>query len=216
MTLPPIEPGYEEDDELLTAAEEPPKPPLLVRAWRSVRGYLAGLAFVFLAILLAEIFKGPIARFEAALAPRFQAVNWALIGATAGGFLLFVGAAIYLGRHGVSMGPEEVEEMLRRNREAAAGTALWKRWNYSFRGRSVGRSFGVEISFRQVKELLRSSGWWRDPFQASVVAAIAGGLLVVFGGFALFILHGPPWLKVLLGGWVLYALVRMTWAVARA
>lgn len=217
MSLPPIEPGHEAPEpEELRQGEPPPKPPLLIRAWRNVRGYLFGFALVFLAILLAEIFKGPIARFEAALAPRFQLVNWSLIGATAGGVLLFVAGLVYLGRHGASMGPEEVEEMLRQNREMAAGPAAWKRWHYRFGGQSVGRSVDVEMSFRQVKEIVRSPGWWRDPARAALIAPIVGGLLAVFGGFALFMLHGPPWLKVLLGGWLLYALVRGTWAFARA
>ncbi|HEX5757799.1 MAG TPA: hypothetical protein VF121_01250 [Thermoanaerobaculia bacterium] len=210
------EPKIDELDEEGLAPEEPPKPPLPVRVWRAVRGWLVAFALVFLAILLAEIFKGPLDRFEAALAPHFDVVNRSLIAATAGGVLLFVAGALYLGRHGVSMGQQEVEEMLRRNREAMAGPAVSKRWRYDFHGRSVGRAFDVEMSFRQVKEVLRSAGWWRDPARLSLIAPIAGGLLVVFGGFSLFILHGPAWLKVLLGGWLLYALARFSWAFARA
>lgn len=227
MTVDPIEPGSEVPEAGSGAAggEEapppeleapPPEPPFLVRVWRGVRGWLAGFALVFLAILLAEIFKGPIARFEALLARHHGAVQWSLIGATAGGLLLFVAAAIYLGRHGVSMGPEEVEEMLRKNRETMAGPAAYRRWRYSFYGRSAGRGFAVAISFRQLKEVLRQPGWWRDPTSLSLIGAVAGGLLIVFGGLSLFVFYGPPWLKVLIGGWMLYALVRTTWGLARA
>lgn len=214
MTMDPIEPGSEVPE---AEPEAPPRPPPFpVRLWRGVRGWLAGFALVFLAILLAEIFKVPIARFEGLLARHHGAVQWSLIGATAGGLLLFVAAAIYLGRHGVSMGPEEVEEMLRKNRETMAGPAAYRRWRYSFYGKSAGRGFDVEISFRQLKEVLRTPGWSRDPTSLSVIAAVAGGLLMVFGGFSLFIFYGPPWLKVLFGGWMLYALVRTTWGLARA
>ncbi len=222
MTVDPIEPGSEVPEAGSGAPEppdleaSPPTPPFLVRLWRGVRGWLGSLALVFLAILLAEIFKGPIARFEALLARHHGAMQWSLIGATAGGLLLFVAAAIYLGRRGVSMGPEEVEEMLRKNRETMAGPAAYRRWRYSFYGQSAGRGFDVEISFRQLKEVLRQPGWWRDPTSLSVIGAIAGGLLMVFGGLSLFVFYGPPWLKVLIGGWMLYALVRTTWGLARA
>ena len=226
MTVDPIEPGSEvpeagsgaAGEEALPPELEAPAPelPFLIRLWRGVRGWLAGFALVFLAIVVAEIFKGPMARFEAFLARHHGAVQWSLIGATAGGLLLFVAAAIYLGRHGVSMGPEEVEEMLRKNRETMAGPAAYRRWRYSFYGKSAGRGFDVEISFRQLKEVLRQPGWWRDPTSLSLLAAVAGGLLMVFGGLSLFVFYGPPWLKVLIGGWMLYALVRMTWGLVRA
>jgi hypothetical protein len=184
--------------------EEPPRLPLRVRAWRSAKGWGFSLSTVLLAILLAEVLRRPLAPLSAALAAHFGAVRDGLIVAVAAGGTLFVASYVYMMRHGVSLDPADFDRMLERSRRAGGDASGWRRGERPARRR--GGSFDFEIRFRQVKEVLRLDGWWRDPLWASVIAAMAGGLILVFGGFGFLVLYGPGWIKVLFGGWALYAL----------
>ncbi len=206
-------PDEPEEQDVPARGEEPPRPPLHVRAWRSAKGWLFGFATVFLAILVAEILRQPLAPLSAALAARFEEVRNALIAAVSAGGLLFVAAYVYLIRHGVSLDAADFERMLGKSRRAGDASS-WRRGERRVRRR--GGSFDIEIRFRQVKEVLRLDGWWRDPLWASVVAMIAGGLILVFGAFAFVVLYGPGWIKVLFGGWALYALGMVVWGFSRA
>ncbi len=243
MTVPPIEPGStpsdpdslpeffaeqeaaeattgdpdgEESEQEVDAAlvEQPPRPPLLARAWRSAKGWLFSFATVFLAIVLAEILRHPLAPLSAALAAHFELVRNALLGTVVLGGVLVAAGFAALAREGVSLGASDFGHRLQKSREAGGEAAGWRREERLSRRRGGGSGF--EVRFGQVKEALRLAGWWREPACAGMVAAVAGGLILAFGFLAFFVLYGPGWVKVLVGGWMLYALARIAWGFWKA
>lgn len=192
------------DGRQVEATAEPTRP---VRAWRSARGWLGSLGTVVAAIFLAELLRVPFTPVAAWLAPRFTEVRNALIIGVSVGGALFVASYVYLISQGVSLDATDFAGMLDRKRRRPHGGPGWGRAFPHLRGPAG--SFDVEIRFAQIKAVLRLPGWRHDPLLLAVMAMIAGGLILVFGAFALIVLYGDPWLKVLVGGWGLYALVQI-------
>lgn len=75
----------------------------------------------------------------------------------------------------------------------------------------AGGAFEEERSFREVKQAGRSGAWRYDPAWQRFFALAAGGLLLVCGMFSLFIVIGPPFVKLLMVGALLYAVARTAW-----
>lgn len=85
---------------------------------------------------------------------------------------------------------------------------------YRFRGRSVGSGFSDQASLREVKGAWRQGGW-RIPRWRRFFLMILGGFLVLLGILGLFIVIGPPWIKLVSILAILYAMLRTAWAFWR-
>ena len=124
------------------------------------------------------------------------------------GFVLLMGAILYAGlQQGRSTSPLEVQDAARSRRRMS--------W-YRFRGRAVGFQYDEERSFREVKDALVSGQWRRDPQWRRFLTAVAGGVLMVFGVFGIPLAIGPPVVKLLCMGALIYATVRTVWAFLQA
>jgi Flp pilus assembly protein TadB len=125
------------------------------------------------------------------------------------GFLLFMGGVIYGSMQSRKpLTHEQIQDMTRQIRYPQAFFS--KTW---FRGKSWGRGFEDEFSISEAKQA-GISGWndprWRRNFVISI-----GALVMAVGLFSLIAVLAPVGVKLLVGGALLYTLVRLTWAVAR-
>lgn len=73
-----------------------------------------------------------------------------------------------------------------------------------------------EASFREIKAAWRSGAWRRGPRWRRLFVMGAGGLLMGAGLFGLAVVLGPPGVKLLCGGALVYAVVRTVRAFRRA
>ncbi|MGH7207002.1 MAG: hypothetical protein ACREI2_12430 [Nitrospiraceae bacterium] len=67
-----------------------------------------------------------------------------------------------------------------------------------------------------MKAAWKSGAVWRDSVWTRRLITTVGALMMAVGLFGFFVVIGPPWIKVLMGGALLYALVRMTLAFRHA
>jgi hypothetical protein len=97
---------------------------------------------------------------------------------------------------------------LRRLPQALRGSA------YRFSG--IASTVQAQDTF-SLAELRRAGPkFWSDPVSRRRAIAVAGGLMMVFGGFACAFVAVPRGLKPLIGVFVLYALVRLGWGYYKA
>ncbi len=120
------------------------------------------------------------------------------IAATVVGWLLFAGAVLV--------------GILAQGRPLSAGEA---RAQAGFRrGAGVGREFQMTRSFSSIKDAFRSGAWRRDPDWYPIFLGLAAMPLILYGMFGIAIVLGPPLVKALCAGALLYAtvmLVRSFW-----
>jgi hypothetical protein len=83
-------------------------------------------------------------------------------------------------------------------------------------GPAVGRSFYEEASFLGIKQAVRSGTWRRDARYLRSVIGLAGLSLVLWGMFGYFFVVGPPLVKLICGGVIVYAHVRTVWGFIKA
>ena len=140
--------------------------------------------------------------------------QWPLVAVTLAltviGFVLFMGGVIYGSMQGGRpLTHDQIQDMTRQIRYPQAFFS--KNW---FRGKSWGRGFVDEFSVSEAKQA-GIAGWsdprWRRNFLISI-----GALVMAVGLFSLIAVVGPMGVKVLMGGALLYVLVRLSWAMARA
>src|SRR5262249_35979617 len=140
-----------------------------------------------------------------------------VIGAAAIGFLIFMTTAIMLAL-GVGVGGgdgkaretshEEGEDIYARNMGSIQGAALVARGaRYRIRGETYGRTGHDEWSFRAMKDAWRRGDWRADPIWRRRYLATFGVLLMTIGLFGIPSVFGPPWVMLLCGLALLYALV---------
>lgn len=217
---PEAEGDVAEPEAAAEEAPEPPvgrrrarkKPPRLVR--RAVSWGIM-IALVFVAMVLGEL--PPLKALEAWMEPRETPLLVVVGSVAALGFVLLMGGVIHLVlTAGQPMSHAEAEEFARRTRDAAAGPAAARRSAYLIRGKTLGTRGSIEVSFSEVKEAWRAGAWrwslrWRQVF-----VMFTGGLLLTFGLFALFLVAGPAWVKLLVGAAMAYAAVMLVRGFRRA
>ena len=71
-------------------------------------------------------------------------------------------------------------------------------------------------SFREVKDAFRSGAWLYDPAMRVFCVGVAGLMLLVLGGLGYFVVIGPPAVKLICGGAVVYVFGRMAWGFWKA
>jgi hypothetical protein len=87
---------------------------------------------------------------------------------------------------------------------------------YRVAGAAAGRSGAESFTLRELKAAWRSGVLWRDAEWRRRGVAVLGALLLVVGGLGVGIVVGPPWVKVLLAGMLLYAFARLAGGWRRA
>ncbi len=65
------------------------------------------------------------------------------------------------------------------------------------------------VSFAEIKAAWRARAWRSNARWRRVFVTSAGALLFTFGLFSLFLVVGPAWVKVLVGGAMTYAAVML-------
>jgi hypothetical protein len=176
--------------------------------WQRFRGWAGGLALVFglviAAFVIAEI--GPVgalcARIDAALA----LYPWLIcipIAWMVGGGILMLGAQ-FVSEPGQQTPPTGA---------ALDGAAAPMEYAEE-RGRWF-RSFEMEASTDQVREAWRRRSWRYSRRWRVLFLMLLGAVLLAAGITGLFILIGPPFIKVLVAGLAAYAAVRILWEFTR-
>jgi len=170
---------------------------------------------IFVAILIGEL---PVVKAAARVIDEQR--PWLLpltIGLTAVGFLTLLWGWTMIGlRTGKLMTRKEMEQL-------AAQTQILGPGKQFSKARLWGKTSGVNVdppmswTFQEMKEAWRKGTWWRDPDMRQKYIITAGGILCILGGFSvLFIVFNPASAKIILGGTIFYAAIRLIWGFRRA
>jgi hypothetical protein len=170
-----------------------------------------GLALVFVAAVLAEL---PPVRAAVAW---IEAREWPLIIGTGSvgvlGFTLMMGGILkLLMDQDEPLNHADVEDVERSVRMAARPVA-WRASSYRVWGQAAGRQGSEQFSFRELKQAWKSDAVWHDPIWKRRIITAIGALMLTVGLFGSFVVMGPPWIKVLMGSLLLYALSRISWGL---
>lgn len=79
-----------------------------------------------------------------------------------------------------------------------------------------GGSFSEQFSVREAKEAWRRRAWRKSHRWSSNFLTMAGAFMLAFGLFGIFVVVGPPFIKLLCGGALVYAAIMTVIAFARA
>lgn len=172
------------------------------------------LALVFVAAVLAELPPMP------ALAAWIQKREWSLMIATGSvgvlGFTLMMGGILkLLMDQDESLSHADVEDVERSVRMAARPVA-WRASSYRILGKAAGRQGAESFKLQELKAAWKSGAVWHIPVWRRRLITTIGALMLFIGLFGLIVVVGPASLKVLFGGALLYALVRLTWGFWQA
>ncbi|HET8721877.1 MAG TPA: hypothetical protein VFM24_07605 [Nitrospira sp.] len=184
------------------------------RAADTVLRIIAALAVVFIAAVFAEL--PPIN----ALCSWIQAREWPLVLTIGGigvvGFTLMMGGIIkLLMEQDESLSHAEAEDVERSVRMSAQ-PVTWRATSYRVWGRTAGRRGSEQFSFRELKQAWKSGAVWQDAVWKRRLITSIGALMMMVGLFGSFVVMGPPWIKILMTGVILYAFSRITWGLWRA
>jgi hypothetical protein len=166
---------------------------------------------VFLFALLADQIT-PLKQLDAYLKAHSQPWTGLALGVAAVGLglLLFVWISWGILR-GRPMSQDEAQDFMR----ASAGQS-WV--GFAPLGSAAGGITTPEgiASFHEVKGAFRSGAWLYNPTMRVYCVGAIGLLLLVLGGFGYFVVIGPPAVKLICGGAVVYALGRTAWGFWKA
>jgi hypothetical protein len=173
-----------------------------------------GLAVVFVAAVLAELPPMP------AIAAWIQEREWPLMLATGSvgviGFTLMIGGILkLLMDKDESLSHADVEDVERSVRMAAR-PVTWRASSYRVWGRTGGQQGSEQFSFRALKQALKSGAVWHDSVWKRRFITSVGALMFTVGLLGSFVVMGPPWVKVLLGSLLLYAMGMISWGLWKA
>jgi hypothetical protein len=141
------------------------------------------------------------------------------LGAAAGvGLILFIGNAVAMVlARGVAMSREEIEELERRMMLLKAGSPMALRWAaVRVPEAAVGAEVEETATFSEIKAAFRARAWQVSPYWRRFFSLMIGALLLAIGLFGIAVVLGPPAVKLLFAGAMLYAAIRLLWAFARA
>jgi hypothetical protein len=172
--------------------------------------FLGLIVAIFLFALLVDQIT-PLKQLDTYLKAHPQPWTGLALGAAIIGFGLLLFAWI---SWGVLTGRPMSEEEARQFMSTSAGSP-------GFRHIFGGRASGIKTpegtaTFREVKDGLRSGAWLHDPGIRVFCLGVIGVLLLAMGGFGYFILSGPPVVKLLCAGVLLYAFGRTAWGFWKA
>ena len=186
----------------MASSTQSPEPPR--SRWQRFKRWAGGLALVFglviAALVIAEL--GPVQALATWLDAARELYPW-LMAIPIG--LMVVGGVLMLGAQFLPAPGQQTPS----TNEALDGAAV--QMDYSEERGRWSRSIEMEASFEQVREAWRRRSWrysrrWRIFF-----LMLIGGVLLGAGVALLFILIGPPFIKLLAAGLAGYVAVRVLW-----
>jgi Protein of unknown function (DUF3592) len=193
------------------------------QAWSAAKRlarWVFNLALFFAALFAAAVIGELVPELKTAdawLAGQRTPLALAAAGAALLGLFLLIGAVIaMLMEGGEPMGRTDIENQQRVLRDAMQGPQTWRMSTYRFFGAGAGSSGHDEFPLRELKLAIASGAILGDPVWRRRLCAVCGGMLIFLGVFGAFIVLAPLALKLLLAAVVLYVLVRIAWAFARA
>jgi hypothetical protein len=164
---------------------------------------------IFALAVIAELIP-PLKQLTVYLNGHPQPYKAITIGASILGWILF---AVTIGYGLWTQGrPMKDQEALGFMEHSAGSPTIHRR----FRGRTKGREFRTEMSFREFKEAWRSGEWRYEQNWLPVFLGLLAVTLIAFGMFGFFFEIGPPLVKLLCAGALSYATVRTAWAFWKA
>jgi hypothetical protein len=163
-----------------------------------------------LALAVIAEFIPPLKQLTNYLGEHPQPYKGITIGVSIVGWILFAVAIAYgLWTQGRPMSDDEALGFM----EQSAGSPTIRR---HFRGRAKGAEFHTDVTFREIKEAWQSGDWRHEPIWLPVFIGLLAVALIAFGMFGFFFVIGPPLVKLLCGGALLYAAARTAWAFWKA
>jgi len=171
------------------------------------------LVGVLAAIILAEVPPMPDAAawIDARRPPLLMGVAIVL----ALGFGLFLGGIIMLVMDRDRVLSHAEVENVGRSVRTPTRQAAWRATHYRFFGTAAGRRGDDSFRLKDFKAAWRRGAIWRDAEWRRRFVTTVGALSLVVGIFGLLIVVGPPWIKVLGAGALIYAFVRLGWGMRR-
>jgi hypothetical protein len=221
------EPAAEEEEEVAPWEEAPaveapleePVPAPAPAPRSRLRGVLGTALTVLLFLLAVGIGEAlpPLQRLHAWTLAHQEPLLWVTIPVGAIGFALFMGGIVALVlAGGQPMTREEIDELARRNRELAAGPALWRRSTYRTQGVAVGAQAEDSASFAEVKAAWRARAWQVSPRWRRMFLIMLGVALFVCGLLGSIFVIATAGVKLVIAGMFLYAVVRTAVAFSQA
>lgn len=182
---------------------------------KRIRGWTAMAALVIAAIVIAEV--PAIKQVDQAIGANQPLLLGMAIAATAAGFVLFMGGIIsMLMAGGEAMDHQEIETSAASIRDAASRPYVWRASAFRIPGAAEGRQVANETTIAGMKGAWRSGDWRRDPDWRRIFVVATGAAMLAYGLFGIFIVTGPPYLKVLLGAALAFATLSIVRGAARA
>ena len=174
----------------------------------------AWAAIILVAIVLAEL--PPLAALAAWIDARETDLLLAVGGVCVLGLTVFMGGILkLLMDREEPLGHVEAEDVARSVR-VAAEPVTWRASSYRVYGYAAGRQGSDSFALGEFKSAWRSGALRHDPVWRRRAVTVMGALLLTIGVCGVLVVVGPPWIKVLIGGALLYALGRLSWAMWRA
>ena len=177
---------------------------------------IGGLVVVALAFIRLGYFRDILATM---LASGHRSLAATLTIAVAGFTLLVLGGARLVLSQGKPMSHAEIEEQFRAIKygpQGRTGPLSYSRSIYRIFGPAQGAQAEQQVSLHAMKEAWRSGAWWRDSMWRTLFMMTAGGLMMIFGGFASFVVADPAVVKAFAGGALAYTTFQLIAAVRRA
>jgi hypothetical protein len=133
------------------------------------------------------------------------------------GLMLFaVQLMLMLYEKGKPMSHTEVEEQFRISQNIGAAPYAGRWSKYRIFGKAEGRQFSEELPLRDFKLAWQSGAWRHDTKWRERFTVAGGALMAVFGGLATAAVVGPIAFSLVCAAFLIYAAVRMIWALWHA
>jgi hypothetical protein len=186
----------------------------IIGALKRIMGYAVMLGVVFIVIILAEL--PPVQYWAGVITQHEDLLLSITVGIGVLGFVLFMGSVLSLAMaQDKPMRHEDVED-LSRSVKFAARPAAWRASSYRIWGQAVGQEGGDAFTVAEMKAAWQAGALFGHPVWRRRLIVSVGVLMFAFGLFGSFVVIGPPWIKLLMAGALLYAIIRLSWALWKA
>lgn len=173
----------------------------------AIRHYTLMAALILCAIVLGE--TPPLKTLDQFLR---QQDPWPLAvtgGLTVAGLFIMMGGIVkMLMDQDESISHEDVEDVERSVRMAAI-PVTWRASSYRVWGRTAGKQGADQFRLHELKQAWRTGAIWHEPLWRRRGTIAVGALMMIGGLLGVFVVVGPPWVKALMGGALIYIFVRL-------
>jgi hypothetical protein len=163
------------------------------------------IAVIFASALVADMIA-PLKQLTVYLAEHLEPYLGITIVMSVVGWLFMIGVFAYtLWANGRPMTGEEARDFMR----SSTGARVLK-------GRMGGREARMVASFAEIKDAVRTGAWLREPAWRPLFVGLFAMPCICVGMFGFVFVIGPPLVKLLCSGALVYVAARMAWAFWRA